>query len=211
MHRPLPTTGLFCALLAAALLLFAAPAHAQTSIIKQPGNHQSYALELDPHLVVQYSDLPYTDAGIGLGLRFSIPFVQNGPIKTINNNIGISFGFDWVHFGDDGLCQGRGAAPFFPDTCNATELWFPVAAQWNFFLTRVISVFGEVGLSVHYTRWGYEGPCTTGGGTCEYHTSNLDPIEPVIWGGGRFLFGRMAGMTVRLGWPYISVGASILF
>jgi hypothetical protein len=195
--------------LAAATLLFsAAPARAQ-SIVKQPGNHERYSLELDPHLVAQYADLPFTDAGVGLGMRFSIPFVHNGPISTINNNIGISFGLDWVHFGDDGICNTYGYTQLYPNTCSANELWFPVAAQWNFFLTRVISVFGEFGLSPHWSSWGYAGPCA-GGGTCEYHTSHLDMFEPVVWGGGRFLFSRKLGMTVRLGWPYISVGMSIL-
>jgi hypothetical protein len=211
MPRPHLAAGLFCACATTSLLLVAAPAHAQTSVIKQPGNHPNYAFELDPHLVAQYGDLPYTDAGVGVGVRFSIPFVKNGPITTINNNIGISFGVDWAHFGSDNICNGRGAAPFFPNSCSADEVWFPVTAQWNFFLTRVISVFGEAGLAAHYTSWGYEGPCQNGGGTCDYHTHNLDLFEPVFWGGGRFLFGRMAGMTVRLGWPYISVGASILF
>jgi hypothetical protein len=198
------------ALATAALLLFALPARAQ-SIIKQPGNHPDYSLELDPHLVVQYADLPYTSEGVGIGMRFSIPFVKNGPITTINNNIGISFGFDWAHFGDDGICHGYGYQPYYPNQCHANQFWFPVAAQWNFFLTRVISVFGELGLSPHYTSWGYEGLCTNGIDTCSYHTHNLDFFEPVIWGGGRFLFSRTAGMTVRLGWPYISVGGSILF
>jgi hypothetical protein len=210
MHRHFTATRLLSALATTTFLLFAAPAHAQ-SIIKQPGNHPDYGLELDPHLVAQYADVPYTNAGIGVGMRFSIPFVKNGPITTINNNIGISFGLDWAHFGDDGLCHGRGYAPFYPNTCNGDEVWFPVTAQWNFFLTRIISVFGEFGLAAHYTSWGYDGPCDVGGGNCTYHTHNLDLFEPVFWGGGRFLFSRKAGLTVRLGWPYLSVGASILF
>lgn len=206
MHRLPHVAGLLSTLVTALLLLVATPAAAQ-SIIKQPGNHTNYSLELDPHIVAQYADVPFSNGGLGLGVRFSIPFVQNGPITTINNNIGISFGFDWVHFWDDGVCNHY--TQFYPETCSATELWFPVAAQWNFFLTRVISVFGELGLSPHWASWGYSGPCDAG--TCEYHTSHTDFFEPVIWGGGRFLFGRSAGMTVRLGWPYISVGASILF
>ena len=211
MHRLFNATGLLSVLATGAALLSSTPAHAQ-SIVKQPGNHPNYGLELDPHLVAQYADLPYTSAGVGVGVRLSIPFVQNGPISSINNNIGITFGMDWAHFGDDGLCHGYGYAPYYPETCNANELWFPVAVQWNFFLTRIISVFGELGLSPHYTSFGYDGPCDPAvGGTCAYRTHNLDLFEPVFWGGGRFLFSRSVGLTVRLGWPYISVGASILF
>lgn len=209
MMRRLFARSLASAFVFTVLACCAAPARAE-SVIKHPGDHSNYALELDPHLLAQYGNLPYTDDGVGVGLRFSVPFVQNGPISTINNNIGISFGLDFVHFGDDGRCNGRGNPEFFADTCSANELWFPVTGQWNFFLTNIISVFGEVGLAAHYARWNYAGPCNEGG-DCSYHSSYLHLFEPVLWGGGRFLFGRNAGLTVRLGWPYISVGASILF
>jgi len=201
--------GIVAALAFATLSWFATPARAQ-SIIKQPGDHPNYGFELDPHILAQYGNLPYTDDGFGLGVRFSIPFVHNGPITTINNNIGISFGLDAVFFGGDNFCNGRGNPDFAPTGCGATELWFPVTGQWNFFLTPIISVFGEVGLAAHYARWNYSGPCN-GGGDCTYHSSYLNLFEPVFWGGGRFLFGRSAGLTVRLGWPYVSVGASLLF
>jgi hypothetical protein len=195
--------------LAIGSLLVAGPLKAE-SIIKRPGDHQSYAFELDPHLLAQYSRLPYGGEGFGLGLRFSIPFVHNGPVPKINNNIGISFGMDFATFGDDGRCHGYGNPDFFTDHCGATTLWFPVTGQWNFFLTPVISVFGEFGLAARYSRWWYEGPCNNGG-DCSYSAHQTDFFEPVFWGGGRFLFGKTAGLTVRLGWPYISVGASILF
>jgi hypothetical protein len=196
-------------LLALVLLLgWAHPASAQ--IIKQPGNHPNYAFELEPHLLAQYSRTPFADDGVGVGLRAAIPFMHNGPVPTINNNIGITFGMDYVHFGDDGRCVGRGYVYFYADSCSAFELWFPVTGQWNFFLTPVISVFGEFGLAARYARWEYGGICDTGV-PCDAHASYLDLFEPVLWGGGRFLFAKNAGLTVRLGWPYIAVGASILF
>jgi hypothetical protein len=202
MNRRFFAPSLAFVLVLAALISVATPARAQ-SIIKQPGNHTPYGLELDPHLLAEYGNTPYADGGFGLGLRFSIPFVHNGPVPQINNNIGISFGIDWAHFGSDGRCNGA-------DSCSADELWFPVTGQWNFFLTKIISVFGEFGLAANYTHWSSEGPCGNGG-TCNYGSSHVDLFEPVAWAGGRFLFGRNAGLTVRLGWPYISVGASILF
>jgi hypothetical protein len=195
--------------LALASLLAAAPARAQ-SIIKNPGDHPNYAVELEPHLLAQYTRLPYGGEGVGLGMRFAIPFVHNGPIPKINNNIGITFGLDFATFGDDNNCHGPGNPDFFREDCGATNFWFPVTGQWNFFLTRIISVFGEFGLAGRYERWWYEGPCNDVG-VCSYSDSDFDFFEPVFWGGGRFLFGRSAGLTVRLGWPYVSVGASILF
>jgi hypothetical protein len=188
-----------------ALGLFAPQASAQ-SIIKHPGDHPNYAVELEPHFVAQYDRTPYGNGGFGVGFRASIPFVHNGPIPKINNNIGISFGVDWVHFADDDYCDGRGDPYFYPTACGGSDLWFPVTGQWNFFLTPIISVFGEFGLAIHNERWSYEAACAG----CSYHYSHLDFFEPVAFVGGRFLFGKTVGLTVRLGWPYISIGASFL-
>ncbi|HEV8550551.1 MAG TPA: hypothetical protein VGQ57_16010 [Polyangiaceae bacterium] len=198
---------LVSSLLAVALLFAGKPAHAQ-SIIKRPGDHPNYGVELEPHILGQYDRTPYTDGGFGLGFRATIPFMHNGPVPQINNNIGISFGADVVWFGDDHLCNGRGYTEFFVDSCSARDLWLPVTGQWNFFLTPIISVFGEFGLSIHHTHYGYEGQCN--GQPCDAHYNHLDFFEPVVWAGGRFLFGKTVGLTVRLGWPYISVGASFL-
>jgi hypothetical protein len=35
-------------------------------------------------------------------------------------------------------------------------------------------------------------------------------LDAVFFAGGRFLFSDNLGLTVRLGWPYASVGMSIL-
>jgi hypothetical protein len=34
---------------------------------------------------------------------------------------------------------------------------------------------------------------------------------PYFHGGGRFLFGDTIGLTVRIGYPYLTLGMSILF
>src|SRR5262245_61097054 len=68
-----------------ALLCFCGVASAQ-SIIKQPGNHPDYSFEIEPHLAFEWARDGY-DEGIGPGVRFNIPFMHNGPIKTINNNM----------------------------------------------------------------------------------------------------------------------------
>jgi hypothetical protein len=199
------TLRTLAALIALALLLFAPGASAQ-SIIKQPGNHPNYAVELEPHFVAQYDRTPYGTGGFGVGFRASIPFVQNGPVPKINNNIGISFGVDWAHFGDNDFCSGRGDPQFFPTACSGNDLWFPVTGQWNFFFTPIVSAFGEFGLAIHNERWSYEADCAG----CSYQHSRTDFFEPVFFVGGRFLFAKTVGLTVRLGWPYISVGASFL-
>jgi hypothetical protein len=203
-----PVNGLrFClsALLGVALLCVPALAGAQ---IKQPGAHQRYGVELDPHVLIQHSDLPVGDEGYGFGFRASIPFMHNGPIGRINNSIGISFGADFAFFGDEDVCRRRGA-DFFVEDCDAMSVWIPVTAQWNFYFSKVVSVFGEPGLAFQYESWSLDGPCNTGG-DCSIDESDVDPIEPTFWVGGRFLFADRFGLTVRLGYPSMSVGMSIL-
>jgi hypothetical protein len=199
----------------AALVFFCLPseAHAQ-SIIRQPGNHPDYAFELEPHLAFQWADRAGLDDGFGAGVRFNIPFMHNGPIPTINNNIGITFGLD-VTFGGggNGWCYGRYDQRFWinGESCHVTEFWLPVAAQWNFFLTKVISVFGEPGLAIVHRRTSYRYYCDgNAGALCDNGYSTND-LEPVFSAGGRFMFSDKVGATVRIGVPMLSAGINILF
>src|SRR5437868_2990599 len=72
-------------------------ARAQESIIRRPGDHSNYSLEIEPHLLAAFV---FTRAGDGFGVggRFTIPIVKNGFISSINNNVGIGFGLDWAHY-----------------------------------------------------------------------------------------------------------------
>src|SRR5689334_18615538 len=113
----------------AALASMATVAHAQ---IGNPNNHLHYSFELEPHLVVQWEDEPWwDDDGIGVGLRATIPVIDNGPVTSINNSLGIGFGLDWAHFDD--ACWGPGPRPrVIGDECSADDFWVPVVVQWNF-------------------------------------------------------------------------------
>ena len=188
------------------LTLVAAPlASAQ---IKRPGAHPKYSFELEPHLVLDWGNHegPGNDEGIGLGLRATIPFLDNGPISKINNNMGIGFGLDWAHNGD--ACDSwRHGNRVYDDECTVDVFMAPVVVQWNFWLTPIISVFGEAGLQIERTHWEWK-DCP-GGSDCDGSDTDL---EPVFWGGGRFLFGAgsSVGGVVRLGWPYVSLGVGIL-
>jgi hypothetical protein len=183
-------------------------------IVREPGNHPHYSVELEPHLLWTWAGLPHdVHDGWGAGLRASIPLFHNGPIDTINNNMAISFGFDWAH--SSAHCWPGAHPPGYPpgyyygyDDCSANSYWIPVALQWNFFLTDMISVFGEPGLSFVHSTWDQWGPCPVGG-TCQYSQSDTT-LLPVLWGGARFLFSNSLGVTVRLGTPSISAGLSIL-
>jgi hypothetical protein len=190
--------------LAAFSLAMSLPSLAEAQI-KRPGAHPKYSVELEPHLVLGWGHGgPGDDDAIGLGMRATIPFLDNGPISKINNNMGIGFGLDWLHNGD--ACKrwwwGRGRQ--YWDDCSIDIFELPVVVQWNFWLTPIISVFGEAGLTVERWHWEVD--------NCPDCDDTDTDIEPVFWGGGRFLFGAGSpvGGVVRLGWPYVSLGVGIL-
>ena len=195
--------------------LYGAEASAQ-SIIKQPGNHPPYSVDLEPHLVLGLDDTPYYGGnGFGLGLRATIPFLRNGPISTINNDMGIGFGLEWLSRGSscaNGYYYYPGRNYAYSD-CSAYSFILPVVLQWNFYLTDIITVYGEPGLALRFSHvsWNYPGGALgcPANGYCQDSNTYTD-VLPVFAGGAKFMFGRTVGLNVRLGYPYVSVGASIL-
>jgi hypothetical protein len=192
---------------AAACVLASAQASAQ---INRPGNHPRYGLELEPHLVVQWDEEPWWgDEGIGLGLRATIPIVENGPVRTINNSLGIGFGLDWAHF-DDACYWGPGPRPVvLSDDCSADDFWLPVVVQWNFYFSDLISAFPELGLAIQHTRW--DGVwCGSGNNAyrCRGGSSSDTDVELVLWLGVRFHLADGFALTLRLGRPSLLLGAS---
>jgi hypothetical protein len=83
-----------------------------------------------------------------------------------------------ITFGGD-LFFGRGT------------LFVPVALQWNFWLSTHWSVFGEPGI-----------------GFAANHDPSRDLLHPVLMVGGRYHFTDKIALTMRIGYPAISVGAS---
>jgi hypothetical protein len=154
-----------------ALALAVTPAQAdERSIINQYGQHPSYVLELEPHGLIGFG-YPFDDSNnVGLGVRATI-HLSNGFVKSINDSVGIGFGFDFAPGGEG----------FFI---------VPVVLQWNFWLSTHWSVFGEPGLA--FTN----GP--------------LSAVTPAVYVGGRFHFTERVALTLRLGYPDVSVGVSFL-
>jgi len=192
--------------------ILAVPALASAQI-KEPGNHANYSVELEPHLVVQWNDYaPCGNDAFGPGFRATIPFLQNGPIPKINNNMGIGFGLDWAHSGISNNCAayyygGR----YYGNDFTADIFTVPVVVQWNFFLTRGISVFGEGGLTITHRRYdaGYYNTPACGNGFCPYTFSDTG-VDATFAAGGRFMVSDSVGFLLRLGFPYLSAGVSIL-
>ncbi len=193
--------------------ILAAPALASAQQIKQPGNHPLYSVELEPHLVVQYNDYaPCSEDAFGPGFRAAIPFLQNGPLPRINNSMAIGFGLDFAHAGINNGCPSYRIGNTYYGNGFSADVWtVPVVVQWNFFLLPKISVFGEAGIVFEHQSWdsGFFGNGCVNGGFCDASGSN-NTVEPSVSAGGRFLVSDSVGFLLRIGYPYLSAGVSIL-
>ncbi|MGC4087465.1 MAG: hypothetical protein QM756_06160 [Polyangiaceae bacterium] len=178
-------------------------AAADTLIINRPGYHQRYIFEAEPHLLAGFIDAPGAahGTGFGVGFRGTVQVLENGFVPSINNSIGVGFGMDWVHYGlGDSYCTSidlQGRCQRYSDNRAVDTLWVPVVLQWNFWLSRNWSVFGEPGLALRY-----EG--NTGG------DHRLHPEFLQLFVGGRYHFSDNVTLTMRLGYPTFSVGVSFL-
>ena len=176
-----------------ALSLLAGPASAQ-SIIKRPGAHPDYVFEAEPHLIFRDRH-GHGGMGFGPGFRGTVVIVDRGFISKINDSVGIGFGMD-ILFGDEHCHGGRGNNR---GTCHdhGTQFVLPVVMQWNFWLHRKWSVFGEPGFALIMGD--------------NDHGDNLDFDPFVLHAGGRFHFTDTITLTMRLGFPaQLSVGVSFL-
>jgi hypothetical protein len=154
-------------------VLVAGAAHAdEHSIIKEYGEHPSYAFEAEPHGILGFG-YPFDNGNNYAGVGFRGTFhITDGFVKGINDSIGVGVGIDFA--------PGGGGYVFVP-----------VVMQWNFWVSTHWSVFGEPGLA--FTN----APRTA-----------VDPF--VFFAGGRFHFSERAALTLRVGYPALSVGVSFL-
>jgi len=182
------------ALLALGVLGAASDARADDTI-RSPGDHPHYSFEAEPHLLFGWDNL-FPGDSFGIGGRFSIPIVDNGFIKTINNSVAISFGADFMHY--DGCYIGRVGG------CSANFLLLPVAMQWNFYVARQWSVFGEPGLFIYH---GFFDTCPVGIPCVEPTATG---VRPAFYLGGRYHFNEHIALTMRIGYPTVSVGVSFM-
>lgn len=183
------------------LLSLLAPAAQAQSTIKRPGDRSAYFFEAEPHLNIGLFDPPGFGAGTGWGAGFrgSIELVKNGFIPKLNNSVAIGFGLDYLHY--DGWrgprCDRFETAPSGVPVCVRTSnhgagyFFIPVVMQWNFWLHKRWSVFGEPGVAI-------------------YHQDGLHFSPFVFYAGGRFHFTDNIALTMRIGYPTISLGVSFL-
>ncbi len=175
------------------VLAFGSVASADTSTIKRPGAHPDYVFEAEPHFVFGFLDPPgaHSNDGFGPGFRGTFEIVDNGFIPKINNTVGIGVGLDWLFYGN--YCNGNGNNRNCHD---ADAILIPVVMQWNFWLSRNWSVFGEPGFMAVFDNDGNN------------RDTHFRPF--VFYAGGRFHFTDTLTLTMRAGWPSFSVGVSFL-
>ena len=180
-------------------------AHAQM-IIKDPHPPQ-YSVELEGKLNIDPETLyGYGGTGIGPGVRASIPLVSPGFIPNLNNSIAISFGLDILRhsgYAYYGRCDAAGCYRY--DGGGFWSVYFPVAMQWNFFLTKQFSVFAEPGLALRHAF--------INDSYCDarfYACGSRDDLYLTLFAGGRFMITDRIAITARVGHPILlSAGISI--
>jgi hypothetical protein len=176
------------------------------STIKQPGARQAYAFEAEPHLNAGLFDPPGFGGGTGLGIGFRGTFelVRNGFISKLNNSIGLGFGLDYLRYdgwqGPRGACLQFAPGPAGVPICvrasssidHVNYLYLPVVMQWNFWLHRKWSVFGEPGIALYLQE------------------GQLQFTPFVLYAGGRYHITDRVTLTMRIGYPSFSLGISVL-
>jgi hypothetical protein len=192
------------ACLALACLVLPLAANAQ-SIIRQPSQHPRYYFEAEPHLAFGLLDPPGFGGGTGLGFGFrgTVQLLDQGFIPKLNDSVGIGFGLDYLRYdgwqGPRGVCAqfapGPGGVPICVRTTaldHVNYFYVPVVMQWSFWLHRQWSVFGEPGAGLHFED-----------GQLEF-----DPF--IFYAGGRFHLSERITLTLRIGYPTLTFGASFL-
>lgn len=178
--------------------LWASEAQADTLTIKREGAHPRYSFEAEPHLALGIVSPPgpAIGNGFGVGFRGTVEIADRGFIARVNDSVGISFGLDWIRYGSRTNCVVVDNFRTCTDVdFNFDYFWLPVTMQWNFWLSRNWSVFGEPGFALRYIPDAADDLA-------------IDPV--VLYVGGRFHFSDRVTLTMRLGYPTFTVGVSFL-
>lgn len=175
------------------------------STIRTPDDHPHYVVEIEPHGLLGWDIGGYHTVGLGAGLRASIPIVRNGFIPTLNNMVAITFGADWLYFNG---CY------YYGNTCGGGHnFYFPVGLQWNFYVAKQWSVFGEPGAAPYYAA--FDSACDTiadpkARGICQSYEPNHFSVIPFFSVGARLHFNEHVTLTMRVGYPILGVGVSFM-
>jgi hypothetical protein len=153
------------------LCALARPSGAEPALLDQPGAHPDYLLEIEPHLLFAFDPPGPAQGGLGGGIRASLELIDPGFISKLNNTVALGLGADWV-----GASRADSA------------LWLPVVLQWNFWVARRWSLFGEPGAGI----WLLE----------------AEGVRPTFGAGGRYHAADLFAFTLRIAYPALTAGLS---
>jgi hypothetical protein len=187
--RALRSRGL-PAVVVLALLLWAAPARAQSTIHDRSDHDRPADLSLLLGVPIPF--------GFGAGMRFGIPVAPNGFIGSINDAVFVEPGFQFVFWSDFDRSQ--------------VGFEIPILMRWDFFLTRAWTVFGSVGpvFGIWFDR--------AGGGHGNFEVKGKEIFRPgeapgffgVSFGGGA-LYNFSPDTALRLDASTGMIAVGILF
>jgi hypothetical protein len=120
-------------------------------------------------------------------LGYGIPFEDAGGLFGLGFRGTVHIANGFVRSINDSVGIGFGI-DFAPDR---NRVLVPIVMQWNFWLSTHWSVFGEPGLAI------VSGPTP-------------QSIIPCFFAGGRFHFTPRIALTMRVGYPDLTVGVSFL-
>lgn len=205
--RGVAPVRLAAGLLALVALLVAAPASAYDRVIVRDWRTPvGYDVELEPHLVLGTAPpAPGYGTGAGVGIRLSGVLLPEGFIDRLNDSVALGVGLDYGHYTASWAINGyRDECLHFAQGPNGTlictdttsnggsynYLFIPVVMQWSFWITQRFSGFLEPGIDLYYLgRHGFS-------------------IGPAVYLGGRVRVTDRVAVTLRLGYPTVSLGAS---
>lgn len=142
----------------------------------------------DEHSTIRHSgDHPdyVFEAEPHLLLGFAGPFDEQG-------NVGLGFrgSFHIAHGFVPSINDTVGIGVGFDFAPGDGDVYVPIVLQWNFWLSTHFSVFGEPGIAFGSGRGSNNG------------------VYPALFVGGRYNFADWIALTLRLGYPDVSLGVS---
>jgi hypothetical protein len=179
-----PSVIALCSLLSLAAVAITPSARAAEGHYEYRDGYRTqavYPVELESHFAFG-AENTYGQTGFGAGLRLSVPVIAGG-IGRAPYNVAVSFG-----------------------GCGADYLMVPVAAQWNIFVARRLSVFAEGGVFLYK---GFFDGCGAGDGPGCSAPSDFG-LLPTIAIGGRFHASDDVALTLRVGYPTSTLGVSFM-
>jgi hypothetical protein len=197
------------AALVVGLLVSARAAHAAEQVVVYDARSPiGYTFEIEPHLVLGTAPPgPGYGSGAGVGLRGSFVLIPDGFIRGVNDSVALGVGLDYAHYDGALALQGfRDQCLHFEPGPNGTSvctqvtsnggsynyLFAPVVMQWNFWLTRRFSAFGEPGVDLYLLG------------------NHGFGIGPALYIGGRFQIADRITLTLRIGYPTLAFGVSFM-